>query len=67
MNNRVIQSEIHAADTARTAAFYRDNFGWEVRKRENPAVDYWIVMTAPDGSEEPGINVPSGDEYLKNV
>ena len=54
--NRVIHFEIHATDTAKVAAFYRDIFGWEVRKWENPDVDYWIVMTAPEASTEPGIN-----------
>ena len=54
--NRVIHFEIHATDTAKLAEFYKNIFGWEVRKWENPAVDYWIVMTAPDGSQEPGIN-----------
>jgi uncharacterized protein len=56
MPNRVIHFEIHAADTAKTASFYRDTFGWEIRKWENPNVDYWIVMTAPEGSKEPGID-----------
>ena len=56
MLNRVIHFEIHAADTAKIAAFYRDLFGWEIRKWDNPGVDYWIVMTAPDGSKEPGID-----------
>jgi uncharacterized protein len=56
MNKRVIHFEIHAADTAKTAEFYRNVFGWEVRKWDNPEVDYWMVMTAPEGSQEPGID-----------
>lgn len=67
MNNRVIHFEIHAADTATVAEFYRNIFGWEIRKwdppslkasdgKATPLVDYWIVMTAPDGSKEPGID-----------
>lgn len=56
MSNRVIHFEIHASDTAKLASFYRDIFGWEVRKWDNPVMDYWIVMTAPDRSKEPGIN-----------
>lgn len=56
MNNRVIHFEIHAVDTAKMADFYKKVFGWEVRKWDNPAVDYWIVMTAPEGDNEPGIN-----------
>ncbi len=54
--NRVIHFEIHATDTEKLAAFYRDIFGWEIRKWDTPGVDYWIVMTAPEGSTEPGIN-----------
>jgi uncharacterized protein len=54
--NRVIHFEIHASDTAKMAEFYTAVFGWECRKWDNPVMDYWIVMTAPDGSSEPGIN-----------
>jgi len=54
--NRVIHFEIHATNTEKLAGFYKDIFGWEVRKWETPGVDYWIVMTAPEDSKEPGIN-----------
>jgi predicted enzyme related to lactoylglutathione lyase len=54
--NRVVHFEIHATDTAKVAEFFRSVFGWEVRKWDNPVVDYWIVMTAPEGSSEPGID-----------
>lgn len=54
--NRVIHFEIHAQDTEKIAGFYRSVFGWEIRKWNAPGVDYWIVMTAPDGSKEPGID-----------
>ena len=54
--NRVIHFEIHATNTEKLAGFYKDIFGWEVRKWETPGVDYWIVMTAPEHSKEPGIN-----------
>lgn len=59
--NRVIHFEIHAADTGKMADFYRDVFGWEIQRWENPEVDYWMVMTGPDivkgkVAEEPGIN-----------
>ena len=56
MTNRVVHFEIHASDTAKIAEFYRSVFGWEIRHWENPEVDYWMVMTAPEGSKEPGIN-----------
>jgi uncharacterized protein len=59
--SRVIHFEVHATDTAKMADFYRTVFGWEIRKWDNPDVDYWIVMTGPDvekgkSAPEPGIN-----------
>ena len=54
--NRVIHFEIHAGDTGKAAEFYRKVFGWEIRKWDNTAVDYWEVKTAPEGSSEPGID-----------
>ena len=50
--NRVAHFEIHATDTAKMADFYKSVFGWEVKKWDNPAMDYWIVMTGK--TEEPG-------------
>jgi predicted enzyme related to lactoylglutathione lyase len=55
MAARVVHFEIHAADPGRAMAFYADVFGWEFpRWMEEPP--YWGVMTAPEGSAEPGIN-----------
>lgn len=56
--NRVIHFEIQASEPERAAKFYREVFGWEVRKYEGPGLEmeYWIVMTAPEESKEPGIN-----------
>lgn len=55
MSNRVVHFEIHAADPQRAMEFYRAVFGWEFPKwMESPA--YWGVITAPQGSQEPGIN-----------
>jgi predicted enzyme related to lactoylglutathione lyase len=55
MSRRIVHFEIHAADPERAMKFYRDVFGWEFPKwMEEPA--YWGVMTAAEGSEEPGIN-----------
>ncbi len=61
MYNRVIHFEIHALDTEKIAEFYRNVFGWEIRKWDNPDYDYWIIMTGPDVKKgetapEPGIN-----------
>jgi predicted enzyme related to lactoylglutathione lyase len=55
MNNRIVHFEIHAADPQRAMEFYRDVFGWEFPKWvEEPP--YWGVITAPEGSNEPGID-----------
>lgn len=55
MSNRVVHFEIHAADPSRAIDFYRSVFGWQFPVwMENPP--YWGVITAPEGSAEPGIN-----------
>lgn len=56
MSNRVVHFEIHADDPERAAAFYRAAFEWEVTKWEGGSMEYWMVMTAPKDSPEPGIN-----------
>ncbi len=56
MKNRVIHFEIHADDPERAAVFYKTVFGWEIKKWENDQMEYWMVMTAEKGSEEPGID-----------
>lgn len=52
MSNRLAHFEIHADDLERCAKFYTDVFGWEIKKWESPAMEYWMVMTG--GREEPG-------------
>lgn len=55
MSNRVVHFEIQAENPERAMKFYTDVFGWEFPKwMEEPP--YWGVMTAPEGSAEPGIN-----------
>ncbi|MDP3995136.1 MAG: VOC family protein [bacterium] len=54
MSNRVVHFEIQADDTARAMKFYTDVFGWEFQQWEQN--QYWMVMTAPKDSKEPGIN-----------
>ena len=54
--NRPVHFEIHADDPERAAKFYRDVFGWEITKFDSPAMEYWMVVTAPKDSKEPGIN-----------
>ncbi len=55
MTNRIVHFEIHAGDPERAKAFYQAVFDWEFPLwMEQPP--YWGVMTAPEGSEDPGIN-----------
>lgn len=55
MSNRVVHFEIHAADPERAMKFYGAVFGWEFpRWMESPP--YWGVVTAAEGSSDPGIN-----------
>ncbi len=56
MTNRPVHFEIHADDPERAAAFYRAALGWEISKWEGGQMEYWMVMTAPKDSAEPGIN-----------
>lgn len=51
--DRVIHFELGAEDPERSAAFYRQVFGWEIKKWQGPE-PYWLVTTGPNG--EPGIN-----------
>lgn len=64
--NRVAHFEIQAEDPERAIAFYKKIFGWEITKwdpptpeaseGQEPAMEYWMVMTAPKDSTELGIN-----------
>lgn len=56
MSNRIAHFEIHADDLDRAAKFYRDVFGWEITKWEGGSMEYMMIMTAPQGSTEVGIN-----------
>lgn len=51
--HRVVHFEFAAEDPERAAGFYRQVFGWEIKKWSGPQ-DYWLVTTGPEG--EPGIN-----------
>ena len=44
---RVVHFEIHAEDLDRAEGFYREVFGWEVRKFDGP-VDYRLLNTGPN-------------------
>ncbi len=54
--NRVVHFEIYAEDPERAAAFYKAVFDWQIDKWEGGQFEYWMVMTAPKDSKEPGIN-----------
>ncbi len=51
--NRFTHFELATSDPEKTAAFYRDVFGWDVKKWEGP-VDYWLITTGDTST--PGIN-----------
>ena len=40
--NRFTHFELATTDLEKTAAFYREVFGWQVEKWEGP-VEYWLV------------------------
>src|SRR5439155_26322765 len=51
---RVIHFEIYTEDPEAVQPFYRDVFGWKVKKFEGGPIEYWLVTTG-DG-KNPGIN-----------
>jgi uncharacterized protein len=51
--NRFVHFELVTDNFEKTAAFYRDVFGWQVQKWEGP-VEYWLVTTGDTST--PGIN-----------
>ena len=59
--NRVVHFEIHADDPERAIQFYKGIFGWDFQKWENPTMQYWMIITGPQGNtpegmKDPGIN-----------
>lgn len=57
MSNRVVHFEIYAQDLERAKKFYADIFGWEFTDWSGvTGTPYWGILTAPQGSTEPGIN-----------
>lgn len=51
--NRFVHFELATPDLEKTAAFYREVFGWKIQKWKGP-VDYWLIMTGDETT--PGIN-----------
>jgi predicted enzyme related to lactoylglutathione lyase len=61
MDNTIVHFEIPADQPERAAKFYRELFGWNINKWENPGgMEYWMVETVPtDGQGQPvrpGVN-----------
>ncbi len=63
MSNRPVHFEIHADNLQRAKKFYTEVFGWTIEEWKMPeglldgsASTYFMVMTAPKDSKEPGIN-----------
>lgn len=56
--NRPVHFEIHAEDPERAAKFYKDVFGWDIKKWDSPVMEYWMIMTGKDKPEDkyPGID-----------
>ncbi len=54
--NRVVHFEVQADDCERAIKFYKEIFGWEFIKWDGSPTPYWMLMTAPKDSKEPGIN-----------
>jgi len=44
--NSIVHFEIHASDPEKLAGFYREVFGWDIKKWDSPVMEYWVVMTA---------------------
>jgi predicted enzyme related to lactoylglutathione lyase len=55
MPNRVTHFEIHVTDIEAGKKFYGDAFGWQFVDAKM-GMPYWLIMTAPKNSKEPGIN-----------
>jgi predicted enzyme related to lactoylglutathione lyase len=61
MDNTIVHFEIPADQPERAAKFYKELFGWNINKWENPGgMEYWMVETVPtDGQGQPvrpGVN-----------
>lgn len=56
MKNRIVHFDIYAQDVERAKKFYSDVFGWTYAEWSFNGSPYWGVMTAEQGSTEPGIN-----------
>ena len=65
--NRFIHFELATDDLEKTAAFYRDVFGWQIQKWEGP-IEYWLVTTGDESTL--GINgglMQTGGEFRGTI
>ncbi len=61
MDHTIVHFEIPADQPERAAKFYRELFGWNINRWENPGgMEYWMVETVPTDPEgrpvRPGVN-----------
>lgn len=63
MDHTIVHFEIPADQPERAVKFYRELFGWDIKKYEGSAangMDYWMVQTVPTDAEgrpsRPGVN-----------
>jgi uncharacterized protein len=45
---RIVHFELPVDDPARAVTFYRNVFGWQIKKWDGPE-DYWLVTTGKEG------------------
>ena len=52
MDHTIVHFEIPADQPERAAKFYREMFGWNINRWENPGgIEYWMVETVPTDAE----------------
>ncbi|MGH7579440.1 MAG: VOC family protein [Gemmatimonadales bacterium] len=52
MDHTIVHFEIPADQPERAAKFYRELFGWDINRWENPGgIEYWMVGTVPTDAE----------------
>ena len=63
MDHTIVHFELPADQPERAAKFYRELFGWDIKKFEGPAasaMEYWLVRTVPTDDQgqptRPGVN-----------
>lgn len=52
-HNRPVHFEIHAEDPERAAKFYTHVFGWDIKRWDSTAMEYWVVVTGKAAEGDP--------------